>query len=91
MNLYLRKEKQDLFIKTSIWNSFIEVFKKEKDIDVSSFLISVQIRGETILLKTNNPLINSEALILNSKISLKFETKLKWFWIDWKKFEIKYI
>ena len=51
-----------------MWNSLVEVFKNEKNIDISKYLISVQIRQKNILIKTNKPLINSEAILLEEKI-----------------------
>jgi hypothetical protein len=44
MRLKLSKNKLDLFLKTTLWNSIIEVFKLEKNIDVSEYLVSVQIK-----------------------------------------------
>jgi hypothetical protein len=44
MKLNLSEDKKELFIKTSIWNSFIDVFKQKKSIDVSDYMVSVQIR-----------------------------------------------
>lgn len=91
MEISLNKEKQELFIKTFIWNSIIEIFKSEKNIDISDYLVSVQLRWKTILIKTNKPLINTEALNLDDKIKLNFEWKLKKIWIKFYDFELKYI
>ncbi len=91
MELNIPEDKKELFIKTSIWNSIIEVFKNEKNIDITSYLVSVQIRWKTILVKTNKPIINTEALILDDKIRLAFSTKLKKLWINFYDFELKYI
>jgi hypothetical protein len=44
MKLSLTKNREELLIKTSFWNSIIEVFKLEKNIDVSEYLVSVQIK-----------------------------------------------
>ena len=91
MKLYVPENKKELFIKTSIWNSIIEVFKEKKDIDITKYLVSVQIKWNTIMVKTNKPIINTEALILNHLILETSENKIKNLWIDYKSFEIKYL
>jgi hypothetical protein len=44
MELNIAENKQELFIKTSMWNSIIVVFNNEKNIDITSYLVSIQIR-----------------------------------------------
>lgn len=91
MKLFLNEKKTELFIKTSLWNSIIEVFLKEKNIDMSSYLVSIQIKNQTLLIKTNNPLINSELNLFYDKIVSSFQNKIKN--IDLKNhiFDIKFI
>jgi len=91
MDFNIPKEKQEIFIKTSIWNSMIEVFLSEKNIDIKKYLVSIHIRWESILIKTWNPLINSEALLLTDKISDNFLNKISKLWIKLENIEIKYI
>ena len=91
MKLFLNEKKTELFIKTSLWNSIIEVFLKEKNIDMSLYLVSIQIKNQTLLIKTNNPLINSELNLFYDKIISSFQNKIKN--IDLKNhiFDIKFI
>ena len=77
MKLFLNEKKTELFIKTSLWNSIIEVFLKEKNIDMSSYLVSIQIKNQTLLIKTNNPLINSELNLFYDKIIFSLVFKIK--------------
>lgn len=77
MKLALNKDREELFIKTAIWNSIIEIYKLEKGIDISEYLISVKIRNNIIIVKTNNPLINWELLNHNDKIVKSFKNKIK--------------
>jgi hypothetical protein len=77
MNIKFSQNKLELFLKSAIWNSAIEVFKSEKNIDITEYLVSVQVKGNTILLKTNNPLINSELLNFDDKIKESFFKKVK--------------
>lgn len=91
MELNIPIHKQEVFIKSTMWNSIIEVFKSEKNIDITSYMISVQLRWKTILIKTNKPIINTEALMLDDKIKQLFSGKIKKMWIKFYDFEIKYL
>ncbi|MDD3793483.1 MAG: hypothetical protein PHI37_01605 [Candidatus Gracilibacteria bacterium] len=91
MKLFLNEKKTELFIKTSLWNSIIEVFLKGKNIDMSSYLVSIQIKNQTLLIKTNNPLINSELHLFYDKINSSFQDKIKNIDLKDYDFEIKFI
>ncbi len=91
MKLYLQDNRKELFIKTAIWNSILNVFKKEKGLDISEYLISVKIKENRITVKTNKPIINSEILLLDKEIKEDFYKKLKNIWIEKESFSIKYI
>ena len=91
MELNISQDKQEVFIKSTMWNSIIEVFKAEKNMDITSYMISIQLRWKTILIKTNKPIINTEALILDDKIKDLFSKKIKKIWIKFYDFELKYI
>lgn len=90
MKLYLTPEKQELFIKTAVWNSIVDVFKNEKNIDVSDFLVSIKILNKKIIIKSNKIIFNAEAILLQEKISEKIIKKLKLQEIDFD-FELKYL
>ncbi|MDD3144846.1 MAG: hypothetical protein PHV23_01925 [Candidatus Gracilibacteria bacterium] len=91
MKLFLNDKKRELFLKTSLWNSIVDTFKDEKNIDISSYLVSVQLKGSTILMKTNNPLIKSELNLFYDKISFSFQNKIKNLDLQSYEFEIKFI
>ena len=76
MDLKIPENKKELFIKTAVWNSFIEVFKEEKNIDVTQYLISIKVNFDNIVIKTNKPIISSEALLLDKKIKEKIDKKI---------------
>ncbi len=86
-----KKNLDNLVIKSSIWNSIIEVFKDEKKIDITSYLVSIQIKWDTILVKTSKPILNTELLMINDKIMKKVDEKLKKIWLRYENFEIKYM
>jgi hypothetical protein len=44
MKLNIQENKKEVFIKSIMWNSIIEVFKDEKNIDITSYLVSIQLR-----------------------------------------------
>jgi hypothetical protein len=91
MQLNIPLHKQEVFIKSLMWNTVIEIFKNEKNIDITSYMISIQLRWKTILVKTNKPIINTEALMYDDKIKLLFSEKIKKLWIKFYDFELKYI
>lgn len=91
MQLNIPINKQEIFIKSIMWNTIIEVFKGEKNMDITSYMISVQLRWKTVLVKTNKPIINTEALMLDDKIKQIFSEKIKKMWIKFYDFEIKYL
>lgn len=91
MKLYLNKNKKELFLKTFFWNTIIEVFLNEKKIDIKPYLVSVQIKWNAILLKTNNPLINWELRLLNWIIKENFSKKTSNLEINIDDLEFKYI
>ncbi len=91
MKLFLSDKKRELFLKTSLWNSIVDTFKDEENIDISSYLVSVQIKWNTILMKTNNPLIKSELNLFYDKISFSFQNKIKNLDLKSYEFEIKFI
>ncbi len=91
MQLAIPEKKREIFIKSLMWNTLVEVFIHEKNIDITSYLISIQLRWKTILIKTNKPIINTEALMLDDKIKNLFSSKIKKLWIKYYDFELKYI
>ena len=91
MQLNIPINKQEIYIKSTMWNTIIEVFKNEKNMDITSYMISIQLRGKTVLVKTNKPIINTEALMLDDKIKGVFSEKIKKMWIKFYDFEIKYL
>ncbi|PID87588.1 hypothetical protein CSB07_00510 [Candidatus Gracilibacteria bacterium] len=83
--------KEEVIIKSIVWNTIIGEFLKEKNIDITEYLVSISINKKTISVKTFNPLINSELLFIENKIkeeSIKKITKLGLKFCD---FEIKFI
>ena len=91
MELNIPLEKQEVFIKSTMWNSIIEIFKIEKNIDITDYLVSIQLRWNIILVKSNKPIINTEALLFDDKIKEKFELKIKKIGINFNDYELKYI
>ncbi len=88
---FLAKTKlSDTIIKSIIYNTIIEVFKNEKNIDLQKYVISIKLSWKTILVKTNKPLINSELLILDSKLREKLKEKFERLNLKFENFELKY-
>jgi hypothetical protein len=88
---FLAKTKlSDTIIKSIIYNTIIEIFKSEKNINLKNYIVSINIKWKTILVKTTKPMINNELLILNEKIKSKIDDKFNRINIDFNNFEIKY-
>lgn len=86
-----KKNLNELVIKSSIWNSIIEVFKQEKNMDITPYLVSIQIKWNRIIIKTNKTILNAELLMLSDKINQRISEKLKKIWLRFEEFEIRYI
>lgn len=91
MKLLLKDDKRNLFIKTVVWNQIICIFKQEKNIDIEKYLISIQTRWKTIIIKTNKPIINGECIFLERTIKNTLEEKFKSIWEDIYEYELKYL
>lgn len=78
-------------IKSIIWNNIIDLFKSEKNIDLTPYLISITLKQKTIFIKTNKPIINTELLNIDDKIKNRIKEKIKKLWINFYDFDIKYI
>ena len=87
----IRTGKEDIIKKSIIWNTIIDIFKSEKNIDPTSYLSSIQIKWTNIIVKTNKPIINTELYNINDKIKEASLQKLQKIWIKILDFDIKYI
>jgi|AYRF01.1.fsa_nt_gi hypothetical protein len=85
----LSPQKKAAILKSSLWNSIIEIFLWEKNINVEKFLVSINLKDTTFFVSTKNPLINSEIQILERKILEKFEQKYLKMWFEKQDFIIK--
>ena len=83
--------RQEAIIKSLVWNSVIEVFQEKKDIDVTPYLSSIQIKEKIILIKTNKSIMKSEMIMLDNFIQEKIEDKFKKIGIKFYQMELKYI
>ena len=74
-----------------IWNTIIEIFKNKKNIDITKYLVSIKLKWENILVKTNKPIINTELYFINEEIKEVSKEKLQKLWLNFIDFEIKYL
>ncbi len=86
-----KKWKKDVIVKSIIWNTIIGIFKLKKNIDITPYLVSIQLKNNIILVKTNKPIINSELLLLDEEIKKALKERLLKIWIKIFNFNIKYI
>ena len=77
-------------MKSLLWNSVVEIFSTEKQIELTEKLISIKKSGNIFRITTNNPLLNQEFLFLDQKIKDLFANKLKKIWLDLENIQVKY-
>ncbi len=90
-NRIRHKDLEEQTIKSILWKTIIDEFKEIKNIDISTYLISISISWNTIFLKTNKPLINKEISLIENIILEKFSWKIKKIGINRPSFEIRYL
>ncbi len=83
--------KQDVIIQSIIWNTIIAVFLREKNIDITPYMISIKCRGDTVLVKTLKPIINVELYNISHLIVSESEQKIKALWLGFQDFEMKFL
>jgi len=86
----LPKFKEEIIMKSLLWNSVVEIFSTEKQIELTEKLISIKKSGNIFRITTNNPLLNQEFLFLDQKIKDLFANKLKKIWLDLENIQVKY-
>lgn len=85
-----QKNLSNTVIKSIIYNTIINIFKEEKKIDITKYIISTKFVWEIILVKTSKPIINTELYLLNNNIKKVCLEKLNKLWFKYKNFDIKY-
>ncbi len=73
--------KKDNIVKSIIWNEVVYLFKNKKNIDIQSFLISIKLSWDVIIIKTLKPILNQEIKIYKNEIIENIKTKLSNIWI----------
>ena len=86
-----RKWRELVVVKSIIWTTIIWIFKQEKNIDLTNYLISINVRWKTIIIKTNKPIINSQLLLFDDKIKEESKKKITKIWLKFDYLEVKYI
>jgi len=83
--------KTEVIIQSIIWNTIIEIFKAKKNMDITSYLVSIKLKWENVLVKTNKPIINTELYNYSEEIKKSSLSKIKKLFSDYKEFEIKFL
>ena len=78
-------------ITSVITKVIIDIFQEKKSIDISGYIISVQIRDKVILVKTWNPMMNGELLLLSDVIESAYKQSMKDLGASDLSFNIRYI
>lgn len=83
--------KRDIIVKSLVWNSVIATFQEEKGIDIASYLISIALKKDAIIIKTNKPVVNSQGNILSDIIKEKVSEKLEKIGVKYKEFQLRFV
>jgi len=83
--------KAEIIIQSIIWNTIIEIFKAKKNMDLTAYLVSIKLKWENVLVKTNKPIINTELYNYSEEIKKVSLTKIKKLWLNYREFEIKFL
>jgi len=83
--------KAEIIIQSIIWNTIIEIFKEKKKMDLTAYLVSIKLKWENVLVKTNKPIINTELYNYSEEIKKVSLSKIKKLWIKYKEFELKFL
>lgn len=86
---FFSHQKKEAILKSLLWNSVLEIFKEEKNIDLSEQIISIKKSEKSFRITTNNPLLQQEFLYIENDISEVFHKKLSKMWITWEIYKIK--
>lgn len=96
INLMLLKSlnktwKQNQILSSIIWNQLTNFFKETKNIDITNYIISIKIISQTIIIKTQKPIVNLQIIENKEKILKKIQESFKKIWIKRKNLDIKCI
>ncbi len=80
--------KQNQVIASIIYKSIKDDFLELKKIDITSYIISIQVRDNIIILKTNKPILNSEIKHIEDVIIKNILQKLENIWVHMKNLEL---
>ena len=64
---------------------------QKKNIDITSYLVSIKLKWENILVKTNKPIINNELYLYSEEIKKISKQKIEKIWLSYWDFEIKFL
>jgi hypothetical protein len=77
-------------MKSLLWNSVVEIFSTEKQIEITEKLLSIKKSGNIFRITTNNPLLNQEFIFLDDKIKQLFHNKLTKIGMNLENIQVKY-
>lgn len=82
--------KADQILSSIIYKSIIGDFLEIKKIDITVYVISVKMRWNVILIKTNKPILNTELLSIENILVKNISSKLNNIWIIIKDIKLRF-
>lgn len=85
------KINSNTLIKSIAWRCILDVVNEQKGHDIAPYLKSVDIKGNSIIIKTQNPLVNGEIKMVENLIHERIKKKLLIVGVSFRDFEIRYL
>jgi len=82
--------KQDTVIKSIIWNHIIAEYKEKKWIDITPYIISIQLKNNICIIHTQKPILNADLSIYENDIKEKINKSFADTGIVFKNLEFRY-
>lgn len=82
--------KQNQVISSLVWKTIVEEYKRIKNIDIHSFIISVKVHDTWIIIHTGKTILNTELYYFNEIFEQKIAQKLTLIGIEKKNLKLKF-
>jgi hypothetical protein len=73
--------KQNQIISSIIWKSVVNDFLELKNINIHEYIISIKVKQNKIVIKTQKPILNTELLQIKDILERNISKKLNSIWI----------
>ncbi len=82
--------KQETVIKSIIWNTLIETYQTKKNIDITPYLVSIQLKNNICIIHTWKPILNTDLQLYESFFKETLQNRFQKTGIIIKNIEFRY-